>query len=568
MRLVTAIAALAALGTLGAARRDTVEYSLAPVFEGQALKALAVEARFIGEADGETRVRLPDEWGGETQLYRHLSPIVVDGGELTMESPGVAVVRHRKRARLTLRYQIGSGYPGEPPAGNPYRPIVRPNGFHVLGEAVFVEPEDQYQAPARFRWRDWPKTWTIASDLDHGQQRRLQVGDVLQSVSVGGSDIQVVTRPIDGGTVRLAIRGQWSFTPERFADLVASVLDAQRRFWGDMKGPYFVTLIPTEGSATQVSIGGTGRGDAFAMFATANATDDALRYVIAHEHIHTWIPRALGRMPREEEAGSYWFSEGFTDFYTYRTLLRTGVWSLEEFAKYANESISAYDASPVRSEPNSRIVKDFWKDPAVDKLPYQRGMLLAFHWDARVRAATNGAKDLDDVLFLMRSRREAARTADEVDYVRDALAKAMKDVAGLDIAQDYARYVDAGEPVALPADLFGNCARIVTESRRRFDRGWDPEATAKAGNIVTGLKPDSPAYAAGLREGMRMVRREAGVVGDSRVEYAVRVQAAAGERIIRFKPEGRESFTVREIVVAPGLDEVARKTCAARIGGA
>ncbi len=568
MRLAVVIAAIAALGALGAARPAPVEYSLAPVFEGDVLKAVAVEVRFVGEADGDTRVRLPNDWGGETELYRHLSPVAAEGGEATVESPGVLLIRHKRRARVTLRYQVGSGYPGDPPAGNPYRPVIRPAWFHLLGEAVFAEPEDRYQAPARFRWRDWPKDWTIASDLDHHGGRRLQVGDVLQSVSVGGPDFRIVTRPIDGGDVRLAMRGRWDFTPDRFADLVSSVLDAQRRFWGDKKGPYFVTLIPTDGALTQVSIGGTGRGDAFAMFATANATDSALRYVIAHEHIHTWVPRALGRMPKEDEAGSYWFSEGFTDFYTYRTLLRTGVWSLEDFAKYANESLSAYDASPVRAEPNSRILKDFWNDAQVGKLPYQRGMLLAFYWDAEVRTATNGAKDLDDVVFLMRRWREAARTGDEVGYVREAFAKAMKEVAGLDIAQDYARYVDAGEPVVLPADLFGTCARITAEARRTFERGWDPEATSRAGNVVASLKTDSPAYAAGLREGMKIVRREAGVVGDARVEYAVRVKEGDGERVIRFMPEGKDRFTMREIVIVPGLDETARKACAARIGGA
>lgn len=568
MRLLAVIAAVAALGTLGAARQDPVEYSLAPVFEGEALKAVAIEARFRGEADGETRVRLPDSWGGQTKLYEHLSPIAVQGGELTMESPGVAVIRHKKRARITLSYQVGSGYAGEPPDASPYRPIIRPTWFNLLGEAIFVEPEDQYQAPARFQWRDWPKSWTIASDLDHGKQRRLRVGDVMQSISVGGPDFHIVSRPIEGGVVRLAMRGEWDFTPDRFADLVSSVLDAQRKFWGDMKGPYFVTLIPIDGGGVVSSIGGTGRGDAFAMFATPNATDDALRYVIAHEHIHTWVPRALGRMPRGEEAGSYWFSEGFTDFYTYRTLLRTGVWSLEEFAKYANESIAAYDASPVRAEPNSRIVEDFWNDPYVDKLPYQRGMLLAFHWDARIREATNGAKDLDDVIFLMRRWREAAKTVDEVAYVRDGFAKATKEIAGLDITQDLARYVDAGEPVVLPADLFGTCARIVTENRRTFDRGWDPEATGKAGNRITGLKPDSPAYAAGLRDGMQVVRREAGVVGDARVEYGLRVQAGDGERLIRFMPEGKGTFSQRQIVITPDLDAAARKTCEARIGGA
>ncbi len=193
---------------------------------------------------------------------------------------------------------------------------------------------------------------------------------------------------------------------------------------------------------------------------------------------------------------------------------------------------------------------------------------MAFYWDDRVRKATSGARDLDDVLLLMRDRRRAAKTREEVAYVRDGFARAMKDVAGLDIADDLARYIDAGEPVALPDDLFGPCARILVEQRPVFERGWDPEATAAADNVVTGLKNDSPAYAAGLRNGMKIVRREAGAVGDSRVEYALRVRDGESERVFRFQPKGKAIYTAREIVPTPGMDDATRRSCAARIGGA
>lgn len=563
------MAALAGIFLMGAARPATVDYSLSPVIGNAGLEAVQVEVRFTGEADGETRVRMPNQWAGETELWKQISEITVSGGKATAQSPEVQVIRHRPNARLTLRYRVVSGYPGNPPAGNAYRAIVRPTWFHLLGEAVFAEPEDQVDRRATFAWKNWPKSWTVASDLDHAAMgRRTLVGDVIESVSLGSPDMALVTRQVSGGTARVAVLGKWSFTADSFGDMTARIVDAQRGFWNDTKEPYFVSLIQTEGGPGVMSSGGTGRADAFAMFATASIDEDVLTFVIAHEHIHAWIPRKMGRMPREKESLDYWFSEGFTDFYTFRTLLRTGVWSLEDFARYTNESLSAYDLSKVRTEPNSRIASDFWKDEEVGKLPYQRGMQLAFHWDDRVRRATGGKKDLDDVLMLMRDRKAAAKSSAEVDFVRPGFVRAMKDVAGLDVTPDIARYVDAGEPVTIPGALFEGCATLVTEQRPTFARGWDPEATTAADNVVTGLKPESPAYAAGLRNGMKIIARTAGKVGDARVEYALKVSDAGTERTFRFMPEGPGRYTAREIVVRPGLDDAARKACAAQVGGA
>ncbi len=570
MRLSPVLAAFAAVLIAGAAPEPTVDFILSPVMGAGGLEALDVEMRTLGEADGETEILLPDHWASETDLVRQVTDLHITGGAVTAPTPSSRVVRHRPGARLVVRYRLVSGYPADPPHGNPYRPIVRPGWFHVVGEAAFPRPAWDDRAPARFHWRGWPKGWTLASDLDHGAMgRRLTLADLGESVSVGAPDLRIITRPIEGGTARIALRGAWSFGDEAFGDGLARIVDAQRRFWGGVDGPYFVSLIPTVGGDGILSLGGTGRGDGFALFATPNTELERFRFLIAHEHTHTWVPDRLGRMPDgESEALDYWFSEGFTDFYTYRTLALSGVWSLEDYARNLNAVFEAYDRSPVRGAPNSRILADFWKDPAVKKLPYQRGMMLGFLWDARVRQATGGARDLDDVVRLMQQRRRDAEGAEQkVDFIRPALVRAMKDVAGLDAGPDIARYVEAGEPVALPEDAFA-CLILTVGQRPVFDRGWDPEATTAAGNVITGLKPDSPAWAAGLRDGMKIVRREAGLPGDSRVEYALRVIDNGVERVIRFKPEGRTAYVAHEVTVPAGLTDAARKACAARLGGA
>ncbi|MFZ5670242.1 MAG: hypothetical protein ACOY4K_12165 [Pseudomonadota bacterium] len=570
MRLVSFLAAVAGLFLTGAARQQPVDITLSPVIGKNGLEALKVEMRAAGEADGETTIVLPDRWASETDLMKHVSDLEISGGTASAPSPSVRVIKHKPGAALIVRYRLTSGYDGDPPHGNPYRPIVRPGWFHILGEAGIATPEWDDRTPAHFHWKNWPKTWTLASDLEHAARGRpLTLGAVRESVTVGATDLRIVTRPVEGGMARVALRGVFAFDDAAFADTLGRIVSAQRRFWGGVDGPYFISLIPTVGGEGVISLGGTGRGDAFALFATPNTDLPRFRFLIAHEHTHAWVPRQLGRMLGEDqgEANDYWFSEGFTDFYTYRTLAGAGLWSLEDYAAELNRVLTAYDRSTVRAAPNSRILTGFWADPEVKSLPYQRGMLLAFWWDARVRAATGGTKDLDDVLRLMMQRRNAAEAGGRpVAFVRPAFVSAIKDVAGLDIGADIDRYVEAGEPVALPPEAFA-CLTIKVEQRRVFDRGWDPEATTNAGNIITGLRPDSPAYAAGLREGMKIVRREAGRPGDAGVEYVMRVLDGETERVFGFMPEGKGRYLAREVAVPAGLTADAREACAGRLGG-
>lgn len=58
----------------------------------------------------------------------------------------------------------------------------------------------------------------------------------------------------------------------------------------------------------------------------------------------------------------------------------------------------------------------------------------------------------------------------------------------------------------------------------------------------------------GLRDGMILVKREAGTPGDSRVELAYRVKVDGSERVIRYKPEGKERLRAQEVRLNPGAD--------------
>ncbi len=573
-RLLAACAVALLLGAATPPADKVVHYRLTPELGPDGLKDLAVEIRLTGDADGSTRLHLPDEWASAHELWRQVRDVQVEGASLAEDGPAYRVLTHAPGAAITIRYRVVTAFDRDPAVGatvgNPYQPILRPAWFSVIGHAVFASPDGEQSRPADFRWGTLPSGWTVASDLDHGARgRRLMVGDIEHSTAVGAPDLRLIASRAAGADLRLAVLGRWSLDVDAFATLLTRVVEAEHAYWGDRGEPFIVTMTPLVPAPGSTSLGGTGLDDAFAVFASSDSPLPLMRYLLAHEHMHTWNSSRLGGVRYgPDQPADYWFSEGFTDFLTQRVLLRSGVWSLEDYATELNQVLTAYALSPVRTAPNARIVADFWKDPQVQKLPYQRGLLLAMVWDDRLRRSSHGRRDLDDVF---KAQLALARGIDQSrpghPTAPDLFTAAWRRIGGPDLADDLRRLVGEGEDVRLPADLFGSCATIRTEQVPVFDRGFDLAATTKAGNVFVGVRSDSPAYAAGLRDGMKIKGREAGKPGDSRVEYVYRVDDQGVERVIRFLPQGKDTVTLQSVVLAASMTPAVRAACTKRMAG-
>jgi len=555
-------------GATAAAAQPPIEYRVTPEVGAGGLQSLKVELSFRGDLDGKTRVFLPDSWSGATELHRALSDIRVEGASVARPDAAALDLSHLPRAPITMTYRVRQDFAGAPAAGagRPFRPATQPGWFTAVGWTVFADVAGRQAQPVSFSWGPVPNGWSVASDLDHQPREARRTGDLLDSVLVGGRGLQVVERQTAGGRMRIAVHGDsWKFERQKLGDLLGRIADVSADFWGDRGEEFFVAMTPLEapqGGSVQY---GLGLGDAFTLWATPEADEASLRHILAHEHQHTWFPSRLGGVRTgPDEPLDYWFSEGFTDFYTLRLLLRSGVWSLEEFSADFNRILKRYASSPARELPNAEIARAFWSDGEVADLPYRRGLLLAALWDDRLRRETGGAADLDDVVRRMSA--EASGQPTRGDAPRK-LKTAYKALGGGDLSADYARFVDGGGQVLLPTDLFGSCASVVTHEQPAFERGFDVAATSAGDGVVAGVDPEGPAYAAGLRNGMRILQREGGDNADSSVLLAYRVLDAGQEKLISYKPQGRARLQLQEIVLTPGMTAQQRSECARKMSG-
>ena len=557
-----ALAAASILLTAAKAPEDrTIRYKVTPLAPGGWGNALRVEMRFRGDADGETTLVLPSEWAGSTELWRHVTDLKIRGASRAAGANGAPVIHHRPGAAIRVRYDLVSAWPDEPGfAYEKARPLIARDHFFVHGEGLFAAPGGRQEKNARFRWGRIPKGWTVASDLDHLGGEKTSVANLINSVVIAGKGMAVVERRIGRAPLRVAVNGKWNFTPEQLADMVAKVVAAENDFWGEEATPFLVAMAPLGEVPAGLSYTGTGRADAFTIASTsAFELKQATRF-LGHEYMHSWVPIALGNMP-EDEASDYWFSEGFNDYLASKVLLRAGLWTLEQWAADKNETLLRYGTSSAKTVAGAQVGARFWSDPAVQQVSYDRGHLLAAVLDAEIAEKSAGAQSLDTVL---RAQKKAAVGSSTM--AAELFRATLMEKTGIDAAPWIERYARTGEAVVLPAALLGACGTVVTERRHAFDRGYDAQATRVADGVIAGVDPAGAAYLAGLRDGMRLIRREAGTIGDSSAPLSYRVADGAEEKVISYLPVGRTEHEVQRIVLAPGSEEQSR-ACAARLGG-
>jgi predicted metalloprotease with PDZ domain len=513
--------------------------------------AYRVSITFTSDADGTTNIRLPNEWGGQQELFKAIRNISVSEGAVLSdtERPFVKTVAHKRGEKITVRYEIAQDFHGPLKNAVRYRPVTDASYIHWIGDTVWILPEWDEQAEniVSIEWKGFPKTWTIANSFaisDRKQKFQAKLAELTSAIFVAG-DFRLTTTKAKGNEVNVAIRGKWQFRDAELAEMIRKVIETERDFFADHSQKYYlVTLVQTDEGPNTSSFGGTGLTDSFTLFATPDASVDRIRSLLAHEYAHNWIPGRLGRMS-EPEQSLYWFSEGFTEFYTFKLLLNGGLITPSEFASAYNDRIRDYYVLPVRTAPNDRIVTDFWTDRNVQRLPYLRGFLFATNLDAEIRAKSGGKTSLDDAIKEMFAESKIKQKPLSFESLTQLFSRHL----GRDASVDIKKYLIEGDLIVPREDGLGTGFTQEIVQAPVFELGFDFDKFAKD-RIVADVDPNSSAYAAGLRNGQK---RNGGVslaFGDTTKEIELKVKDDEGEKTIKFLPVARERVKIPLYITA------------------
>src|SRR5690349_8392741 len=94
-----------------------------------------VSITFTGEADGTTNIRLPNEWGGQEELYKAIRNVSVSKGATLADTdkPFVKTLTHQPGKRITVTYEIVQDFQGPLTNAIRYRPVTDAQYIHWIG---------------------------------------------------------------------------------------------------------------------------------------------------------------------------------------------------------------------------------------------------------------------------------------------------------------------------------------------------------------------------------------------------------------------------------------------------
>lgn len=271
-----------------------------------------------------------------------------------------------------------------------------------------------------------PPGWQSAGLDEQGTDGRYELAPAESSVIFVGPAIRLRAARAGALTYRLAAVGDWAFTDDELAHIVAGLLAEYVRVTGDVPrrsalviiAPFPRAVLPHVWSAE------TRGGTVLLLTGRAPSKNAALAQLsapLAHELFHLWVPNAL---PLK---GDYaWFFEGFTLYEAARAGVRLGQLN---FQNYLDNLALAYDRSRSDHAAASLSLLDAakrrWSDPSA--AVYYRGMLAAYLYDLNVRLQTGGKRSLEDVYRALFRRGSKGRSTDDANAVMLGI---MNSVAG------------------------------------------------------------------------------------------------------------------------------------------
>jgi predicted metalloprotease with PDZ domain len=298
--------------------------------------------------------------------------------------------------------------------------------------------------------------------------------------------------------------------------------------------------------------GGAGGGMEHAnSTAISLRSEEELPNTAAHEFFHLWNvkrirPATLDPVDytKEQYTRALWFAEGVTSTYAAYTLVRTQLWSKDQFYFDLSQQVSELENRPAnhwQSAEESSL--DAWLEkyplynrPQESVSYYAKGQVLGVLLDVLIRDRTNNEKSLDDVLRAM--NREFAK---QNKPYRDSLDVRLtaEQVAGGSFEDFFSKYVSHAEALPYPQILSLAGLELRTAQHKRPVLGFFTERGASGEVIVRNVDPESTAAQVGVRSG-DVILSWNGSEAPRNPERWVYSQKAGNEVHLRVRREERE----------------------------
>ncbi|KAH8890083.1 hypothetical protein GQ53DRAFT_721917 [Thozetella sp. PMI_491] len=194
-----------------------------------------------------------------------------------------------------------------------------------------------------------------------------------------------------------------------------------------------------------------------------------------------------------------WYDEGVANYYAALSLFRfaSGLGGRELLLWQLNSVSQSYYTSPVVRMPWFDVLEHYWDNIHITRVPYNRGFMYMAKVNGQIRAATNGAKSVDDVAQELYRRRMAG----EPHGLREWHSMVAEFIGEETEKAGYDELL-AGDLIVPSPDCFSDLGvRLVRQDAEIFELGFESTSLRPTSMKINGLVEGSRAEKAGIREG-------------------------------------------------------------------
>ena len=367
------------------------------------------------------------------------------------------------------------------------------------GTGILVTPSDGVNYAGKFHWdlSDLAPGSIMTSGLTDENDIRAPLSTLSGTFFMAGPLHRYPTTGERDGFV-----AYWHGTPTwdgpRAMEWVASMYEYMRKFHGETEPRRYRVMgrmFPPP------AIGGTALPGHFIFNAPSGPRDTSDRgplLLLAHETGHLFI-RGL-QNPGGGGPSNNWFTEGLNEYYAVTLALRSGLAPLDLVLREINMQTRNYYTNPRKNMPADSVAMF---NPMIDgraqNVSYERGILFWADMDARIRAASKGRRNLDNVIVPLITRARTlggegqlggqARPGGQPGWFTAAeLVDSLAKEAGPAARQVFDSVIVRGKTIVPVSNAFGPCFELkAARIADRYLGAADPRT------LATGL-PEIDAY--------------------------------------------------------------------------
>lgn len=443
---------------------------LALVLDVSAPSAVGVALDFQGAPSGQSELALDRDFGftfPDASWFSKVEALCDQVCEAEFDPETLTVnVTHTPSDRVTVSYTLVQGA-GALSDVDAYQPVVSADGVaFYTGISIFLPThivhENAQNLTLTTRWTGAEaRGWQAFSPFGPGEAEltgvlgQMRLRESLFAAGPGG----VIHTLEDGARLgALPISGT-SQSPDALLDLIEpALLETRSLFEGAAEaGDWYFIAYGAAGEVVEngFALGGTAITNAFALYFSPNLSlgpdgawiHPSLQDIVAHEYFHNWNGVLFYLSDGEDDHRTRWFVEGFTNFYAREMAWRSGLFDDAKYVETLNTAISAYREADHRDLTIDEMSELWAVNDERASMSYTRGELIALILNEALKARSEGALSLDDLM------RDLARDAREQGVERPVVSRVytwVAEHADPALAEQIRAYAEDGDPLELP----------------------------------------------------------------------------------------------------------------------